>query len=222
MAIGTPISLGTADGTGTAVLSGLSVTGGNTIIVITGKNYSYPDGNSTIYNDGSDNYAMTEVAYGANSSRANCVIWVLYNAPGSSGSGSITYTHNNSGKDASICAYEVSGLQISGFDKSAGAGDSSASFDSGATATTTENDELVIGGASFSGTVSSWTGTITDGTQDSGGHAKSAYKIVSSTGTYNSAGNLDSKDYWAAAVATFKASSATPDTFLTGVTFYDH
>lgn len=111
-----------------------------------------------------------------------------------------------------VCEY--SGLLTSGFlDKTASNEGISNASDTGTTATTSQNDELWVGGIDvLNATQSSPTNgfTLLDGAKY--GTTSVAYleKIVSSTGTANSGTALYTSTLWIGVIATFKASAPPP------------
>jgi hypothetical protein len=204
-------SKGTARGTGSAVLSSLTIPAGSSIIVCLGRKVDEGNASTVVYNDGATNYDLTAAVDSVGDNRV-VGIFYLDNVAGTS-NGTITVTDGGDNDLVSFTVYSVTGLVSTGsFDKQASAHARSTAPNSGNTATTSQADELVVGSIAPSQTaIVSWDGTVTDNVQtaDNGnGSIRSATKIVSSTGTYNCAATTE-KVYWGAAVATFKAASAT-------------
>jgi hypothetical protein len=192
-------------------VSSLTITSGSTLVVCICEN-SPNRLSSVVYNDGTSNYALTlRVSYIADQN-SDVYIYSIDNAEAAAGGGSITIT-NTQVWVTSMTVYEVTGANTAGaFVKSCAAGARDTARNSGNTATTSQNDEAVIGciGVDGSFTVNSWDGTATENVQADGtgaSYIKSATKIVTSTGTYNVAATLSAKNYWVAAVATFKMAS---------------
>ena len=202
-----------ADDSGvTVVLSGLTIVAGSTLIACCGNKNG--DKVSCVYNDGADDYSLTLRVSGENSGSQDFHIYSLDNVAAASGSGSVTYTISGNGNQA-IAVYQVTGLDSAGsIDKTASATNRNTAFDSGNTAETSQADELIVGGATQGNsttTFDSWTGTVTDNIQTDGVGTCGlgcATKIISSAQACNAAGILSAKDYYAAAVATFKAAAA--------------
>lgn len=207
-------SKGTAGNNGTstaAVLSSLTITSGSTIIVVAaGRLESSP---TVVYNDGTSNYSLTARSTPQTNNNRTVTVWSLDNVAAASGSGTITYQSGGS-SGMSFTAYQVTGLESAGsFDKQAGATNRSTAVDTGVTATTSQADELVVGGhcqeAATNGTYGSdCTDNIQEVTSTGAGFVttNSGVKIVSAIGTYKYSKTI-TKDYWAAAVATFKGAA---------------
>lgn len=139
----------------------------------------------------------------------------------SSGSASKDITVNISdatfrGVIADICEY--SGLLTSGFlDKTANDHGISNSSDTGTTATTSQDNELWIGGTCIlNATQSTPTNgfTLLDGTKYITNSTGYLEKIVSSTGEANSGTALSTSTLWIGCIATFKAAAPPPPTEL--------
>jgi len=203
-------SKGTAfEGDGTTLLSSLTITAGATVVVCTSHRTSASI-SSVVYNDGSDDYALTLRSSIDNANHAYVSIYSLDNAAGSAGSGSILGTLNIS--DAlGFVVYQIAGAAAANaFDKQAAATGRSTTPNSGTSDVTFQDDEAVIGifGSEDSITVNSWDGTCTDNIQsrsDSSRHIQAATKIITSAAACNIAATISTKNYWAACVATFKA-----------------
>ena len=203
----------TASGSLTVTISGLTVIAGSTLIACCGA-FVY-DRVSCVYNDGADDYPMT-LRCDEGGGNYHSYIYSLDNVAAASGSGTVTFTVDNAGQNCQITLYQATGLDSAGsFDKSASAVDRDTSFDSGNTATLSQADELIVGTVYYAdetATVDSWDGTVTDNIQTDNDADQaaiaSAVKIVSSTAACNCAGTLSAKEYYGAAVATFKAASA--------------
>jgi hypothetical protein len=117
-----------------------------------------------------------------------------------------------------VAVIEYSGLLTTGFlDKTATGTGSSTSPDTGTTVATTQADELWIGG--YAPQKITTLGSLTNGFSYVAGRSNTTpnkisvfatEKIVSTTGTANNGGTFADSCGWAAAIATFKASAATP------------
>lgn len=139
-----------------------------------------------------------------------------------SGSGAETVTAANSfgASFAHVACGEYSGLATSSsLDKTAaaiGSGGSHSAFDSTATATTSQADELIFGeSANFSALTSTWTTPTTEQYDDATAGASRAMsvadQIISSTGAQSSTGSYSSTTVTdQVLIATFKASGAAP------------
>ena len=149
-----------------------------------------------------------------------CDAEVWLGAVSASASTTVTITLSAAGQGiADICEY--SGLADTPIDKTASAyGNSAGSLTStGATATTTQADELWVGSIEFcSGTQSTPTNSFTllDGADANSTSLVFLEKIVSSTGTANS-GTTGSTAWngWAGCIATFKAAADLPSRIST-------
>lgn len=116
---------------------------------------------------------------------------------------------------ALVDVYEFSGLitTASAFDVSATAGNSGTAWSSGATTTTSQANELVVGAIATNSSItapsSPWiNGTVTnfDASPDWG---LASYQIVSTAAAYTYSGNQASSTGWGASVGTFKAAAST-------------
>lgn len=86
--------------------------------------------------------------------------------------------------------------------------------------TTTQNDELIVGGGCIrdvvSGTVTTAAGFTELSNLSTNRDANASHKIVSSTGTYAWTADSTQSDSYAAVVASFKASGAPPPSLVPG------
>lgn len=199
------ISKGTATGAlSTCQLGSLTITAGNSLIVAFAVSSNATSFTLTVvYNNGTTAYPLTGITYYRNST--SCQLFYLDNVAPASGGGTVTATWVSSNKPVAISVYEVSGLINGSLDKETGATGRSSDPSSGATTTTSQANELVVGCIGCASTDGSWNGTVTDNVQSVAGILESAIKIVSATGTYTCSKTGATKDYWAAAVATFKS-----------------
>jgi len=137
-------------------------------------------------------------------------VWVALNITGGAGH-TVTATDNGGGVDSLIMVEEWSGIaSASAVDKFVGAtGINSSAANSGATATTTQADELVIGAVSASGNR-----TFTEGAGYSNGNKVNTTfsslffesKIVSATGAQTATATISANVSWVCQVVTLKAS----------------
>jgi unsaturated rhamnogalacturonyl hydrolase len=112
-----------------------------------------------------------------------------------------------------LCMAEASGLtttdpyDVSHFAHSSGGG---ASLDSGATSTTTQANEYIVGMAtSVGGNVATWTAGTNYTLQVSAERPAYEDRNVTSTGTYNSTFTISPPRAWVSGVATFKVGQGT-------------
>jgi hypothetical protein len=168
------------------------------------------DGNTTLSISDSQGNTWTQantIAY--NFATKHLYLWFLANCPG--GADTVTITLSASA-DVAIAIREYNGLATSSpLDQTAAAagpdGTPQASADSGATATTTAANELLIGAAgNLNSTISAGTGygnliQVNQGTSIGLGLED---RTVSSTGAYHATFGFSPNDQWGCIVATFK------------------
>ena len=136
-------------------------------------------------------------------------IHIFYAPNVAGGNNAVTATFSGTNKHPWLAIYEYSGLNLAApLDRIAHAQGSGSVVSTGATATTTSTNELVVAGA---GLVNNYKGTVTAGSgyalqqQDTGNsRAANEGRVVSSTGAYAGTLNLSSSTNWSAVVATFK------------------
>lgn len=175
------------------------------------------------------NGASVIVSYSIDGDDASSVTWnslsliIDVSAEHPDGGGGIASRHNVSGATGSVvvssptskankaCAvFEATGLATtSAFDKSAAATGSSTSPSSGATATTAQANELLVGNVAAwaSAANGTWSNSFTDLQNPGSGAAwlSQAYRIVSATGAYTAAKTgMSSEQAWSATIATYK------------------
>ena len=117
--------------------------------------------------------------------------------------GSITLTYP-SASETHVSVDEFSG--ITGTDTSAGATGTTAAFSSGSTPVTSQASELLIGSVGAeSGKTPAWAAgwTALPALTVSGDYLDTAYKIVTTTGSYAAAGTISGQ--WMASIITLKA-----------------
>lgn len=207
MAIAFVQSVIASSGAASATTAGITTTSGNFVVGVLGAN-SGVAGNSI-----TDNYSNTwTIAESRFSGNNFCKIIYAKNITGGAG-------HTFTGvSDASvvIAIHEYSGIDtVSPLDKTASA---TSGLDSGATATTAQADELIVGGVTNGTTaVTVGTGYSNFLTAAPGGQVDGAIesKIVAATGTYNATFG-GTPDITLTLVATFKgvASATTGASFL--------
>jgi len=115
-----------------------------------------------------------------------------------------------------ISAMEYSGFSGgAAFDKSASAGAAGTAVDSGATATTTAADELLIGGASDgAGSTYTWTNSFTLVAENTTGRFSMADRIVAAAAAYNATATLGTSTDWRAVIATYKETGGGAAAFI--------
>lgn len=143
--------------------------------------------------------------------------WVCVEA----GTAQVSFATSNDSN--AIAVIVISGLLSSPFDKSSSGTGSGTSPSSGATATTSQADEILIGAVGTEGPVEdaagTWSNSFNAGQRDgttAGGAASNitiseGYLIVSATGAYTAAKTSITSRDWGAAIATYKATTFTPD-----------
>ena len=210
-----------ASGTELSITTNQAVAAGDDIIIVyatdpsSGLTISVSDGAVNTYN---------EVAVAINQAQLRTYIFAAYNVRALPNGSSITITANNEVTARAAVVSVFRGLLDSGaLDKtSTGENDGSATASSGATASTTQANELLIGGIGTEGpdgdTAGTWQNSFTagprlgttGGTADTNITASMGWRIVSAIGTYTaSKTGMTARDH-ASAIATFKIASTTP------------
>jgi len=192
---------------------------GNTIIVSFVTDRASGTASLTCSDDKGNSYT-TDVIKEYSSSPPNYPIAAICSAQIAAGKvpATITLSHHDAYNRVAM-VHEYSGLLAApAVDKTSSGGGNNAAPSSGATAVTTQADELVIGAVSAAdGNVSIFNsdGSFPGGpfqlAQSSGSYPRALqtqYRIVSSTGAYTYAPTLTASRRWAAAVATYKGSAA--------------
>lgn len=138
-------------------------------------------------------------------------VWVAYNITGGA-THTVTASDNGGGVDSLIIVEEWSGAALtSAADKSAGTtGLASSALNSGATAATTQADELVIGAGTASGNVTMTAGaSYSNLTRINTTFSTLAFesKVVSATGAQTADMTSGVSGSWTCQVATFKQAS---------------
>lgn len=150
-----------------------------------------------------------------------CSIWELVNLTSTQVSNADLVRRTGGGTATAGACIELGGVASDPFDKTSSGIGTGLAATSGATATTAQADEILIGAIGWEGPVEdqdgTWQNSFSAGQQagTTGGGAASnitvdeGYLIVSATGAYTGAltRTLDGRD-WAAAIATYKAATA--------------
>jgi len=197
---------GTGSGAGAATTASMTSTSGNAIIVMVATNTNVDNRISTVTDSKFNSYTrVTSKSYNF----SEVEIWYALGITGGA-SHTVTATSSNAGDSVVVTAQEFSGVATSSAaDKFTQANGDGNTLDSGATATTTQADELVFGAGADNGgnAVTLGSGYSNLGTAtlvgDVAGGAES--KIVAATGTYNATFGTSGAPSWVCAVATFKA-----------------
>jgi len=212
--------------------SGSAASGNSIVITVPGGGFTA--GNQLIvaaYNE-DDTYNISSVSAGGNLYTQNhrivdtpvsfstVILGEIYLASGMAAASTITVTTTTS-VGGVVSVYEFSGLMTGDcFDKAASAViNFDTAYDSGATATTTQADELLFGvNHSFDQTITflplNSFSEIDENAWFASWDTQVQYKIVSATGTYNSTATASGATKGIAAIGTYKAapSGPAPDT----------
>jgi hypothetical protein len=121
----------------------------------------------------------------------------------------------NNGVSVAVSVTEFSGIAVSPLDKTASAVGTSTSPSSGATASTAQADELLVGAVGATGNYMVFTpgagySALAPGYAGSP-HMLPEFRIVSATGTYSAGGTFSATDDWGAVVATYKDNACAVD-----------
>ncbi len=136
-------------------------------------------------------------------------LWYVENC--AAGANTVTAANGFGASFAHVWVGEYSGVATSSaLDQTAGGQSSTGNPDSGATATTAQADELLVGGIANNGARTvTWTEPDTEQYDDATAGASrglsAADEIVSATGTFSATGTMSGSADWLAAIATFKA-----------------
>lgn len=208
----------TCNNTGaTSISCGMASTpiNGNALIAIIGTRGTSDNRVSSITQTGA---TWTRQAQRSNASGVTTEVWAAFNVSGAS----TTVTVNLAASlKASAIIVEYSGLATSGsLDQTATNSGSSSAPSTGTTATTSQADELWIGGIANinTSTYSAPTNSFTEVAEAaSGGGASSTRnnavfleRIVAATGTASTGATLSGTQQWAGVVATFRAAATNP------------
>lgn len=226
---------GSSASTSIAVTLNSAPVNGNTLIAVIATRGT-SSGRVTGITQTGATWTRATQATNSNSGGSTLEIWYASNV--SSAGTLVTVTQAN--LRSAIVVAEYSGvLTASSLDVIQSNSGSSTSASTGTTVTTTQADELLIGGfslASSSYTLSSITNSFASygnnaSTNSTSGNNAKVYaldRIVSSTGAYSTGGTISTNSKWAGAIATFKAkatsstsvvSSDNTSTYGTNATF---
>jgi hypothetical protein len=144
-------------------------------------------------------------------------VWALHGATG--GTGDVVVTFDNTGSTSALAVDQVVGLTTSPNDKTAVATGSSTTPSSGATATTSQANELWLGAICTVGpsgdTAGTWSNSFTadqragntGGTATTNATISTGYRVVTSAAAATAAKTGITTREWEAAVATFKSAA---------------
>ena len=193
----TAVVAASATATSVGVALGSNVASGN-VIVASAKHRTTATG----FTDTLSHSYSKDVDYIGNDADNEVVIGMANLT--SSGACTITFTQSGSSRiGISLNEYTFSGGAT--FDKSSTATANNSSLDSGATATTTAADELLVGIGSTSNSANfTWTNSFTMVGESTTSRHGSGDRIVTATGAYNATATLSGSTLWAAAIATYK------------------
>lgn len=212
----------TAKGTATSktagnlTLSNVSVTAGATLVVCWNCDTTIIP---TISYDGVNLTDAISTTYGIGGILSAGIAY-LSNVTG--GTGDLVMGTSTTAK--AMAAIQLDSLAASPLDKTVSDGGNSTTPSSGATATTAQADEILIGAIGTNGpsgdAAGSWSNSFTAGQRDgtTGGAAltnvtiSEGYRIVTATGAYTAAKTSITSRRWAALIATFKEAAAPSQT----------
>lgn len=189
---------------------GASVTTGNLIVISVSNDSGLTGQITSITDTGGNTYTLIGTELAGSS------VLGMYYAKNVTGGASFTVTVNwsevSTGR-VTVVAQEFSGCDTSSpLDQTAGTGATGTAVDTGATASTSQADELIVGGVSYDGVASTLTlgATFTNLGQSNKANASAGQesKVVSSVSTYNATFTIGASRNWEARVATFKAAGA--------------
>jgi hypothetical protein len=202
-------------GTSLVVNTTATVAAGDDIIVVY---VSDPNSSLVVSVADAEGNTYTQVGYVVNTGNVRTYMFAAYNVNALSIGNNITVTASPAVTARAAVASAFSGLADADvLDQTMTGTGSSATPSSGATTTTTQADELLIGAIGTEGpdgdTAGAWGNSFktgprvgtTGGTDDTNLTASLGWRIVSATGAYTAAKNgITSRD-WGAMIATFKA-----------------
>lgn len=135
-------------------------------------------------------------------------VWVLENATSATGTVVIDDTTSGGYAGWTMTATEITGAAVASFDKSASANSSGTTPSSGATATTAQANEMLLGFVARANAVidGSWSNSFNSGQTVTRSLMSIAegHLIVSATGAYTAAKTGVTTSVWSAAILTFK------------------
>ena len=188
---------------------GADTTSGNDIIVVIWSwQTGLGSGTGAVTDDKGNTYTY---AYGAGATNCNVAVWYCENITGGAG-----HTMGIIGDNSVVAfAIEVTGLDTTPLDKTAGASGSSSTAAPGSTGTLSQADEVLIAvgscayidGTDHIGTPSGY--TVIGYTDDNNAHQSGGgfYKVVSATTAENPSMAMDASVEWVATVVSFKLSA---------------
>lgn len=206
-----------SSGTTLTITLNSATVAGNCLVVCIGtqQGTTNPTVSGVTLGGSAGNFAAAATAY--NSSFDNAAIWVDPNCAGGQTSVVISFT-GGSGTGVTYAAWVMEWSGISGsspVDQSSDGNGAGTSFSSGATGTTVQAAELVVGvdannTSTPTGPSSPWTNltvlSVTSGVTTM--KLIASYQVASATGTFTYSGSISGSGSWGAAVATLKAGSA--------------
>jgi len=182
--------------------SNITIANGASIIV-GGNNNGTSTPSSMTWNGSS----LTQRWYLRNTDQSRSWVYSRHNVVG--GTGNLVINFNAGVNNTVVWVSEYT--KINSFDKTASATGNSTAPSSGATAETTQDDELLIGSVSYgseTATVNSWGNGFSTGQNGQysgqGMGVAEGYKIVSTTGAYTAAATLSAGNQWSTGIATFR------------------
>lgn len=196
---------GVASGTATTSSIGTTTTG-NLMVVCCASNSATSNDFSSVTDNKSNTYTRAKSQPG---NATDVEIWYAANITGGA-SHTVTATTTNGFRNVALVAQEYSGAATTTpLDQTAGATGTSATPSSGATATTTQADEMVFGAlvVEASDAISLGSGFSNLGTNTGIASLRPAAEsmIISSTGAQTATFGIAASQPWNCAVATFKA-----------------
>lgn len=218
MAIGTPTQTisATTTSTGTSLTGTVSanVSLGNLHFVACAVPGSAEPAVS-VTDSGGNTYSLAfEERVGVGTQHTLALYYTIISSALTSGVSTVTWTWTNSRAFASLIGAQASGIAASPLDKTANAeGTGTTSVSSGATSTTAQADELLVGAASVRNNTTIVPATFTEIGSDvtvSTMTINLAYSIVAATGTYTYDATAGASSTFGAGIATFKGDAAAP------------
>jgi uncharacterized repeat protein (TIGR02543 family) len=213
-------------GTSLAIATTGAVAAGDDIIITF---VTDPAGTVSSVSDGVNTYS--QVIDVTNSTNVRTMVYAAYNVSALPGGSTITVTHASATARSAIVSVFRGLANSAVVDQTRTATGSASAVSSGATSTTTQADELLIGAIGLEGphgdAPSVWQNSFTFGPRlgtnfgSTGGGdtdvlAQMGWRIVGATGAYTAQiVNLNTSRDWAASIATFKAGPPTIDHTLT-------
>ena len=190
-------------------LASVALVTGSSIIVLISSHKEFGGSSSVTWNG----QALTQDAQVTNASGARVEVWAKHNVTGATGTVSAIWPANKIAFGLTMAVVQVEGLATSSaWDKASTATGVGISPSSGATATTAQADEYLVGlvGSALAGldVGGTWDNSFSAGqaVNDANTIALSeGYRIVAATGAYTASKTGAVSGQWAAAIATYKA-----------------